>query len=112
MDGLKPKPKFFLPRVKNVFGTNIVMVDAHISGRQVFNVFRSVSENAWPHLCRETVASDVVKKDPSIFAAFRVMRRLDLEDSKTGFRYLLRFASDVIEREQRKEGSQKDVIER
>lgn len=88
------------------------MVDGHISGRQVFNVFRSVSEKAWPHFCRETVASDVVQKDPSIFGAFRVQRRLDVEDSKTGFRYLLRFASDVMGREQRKEGSKKDVIER
>jgi hypothetical protein len=51
-----------------------------------------------PRLFRETVASDVVKQDNSIIAAFKVQERLDLEDMRTGFNYLQRFAKDVIRR--------------
>ena len=108
-----PAPKFFLPRVKSVFGHGYIMRDAHISGRQVFNIVRGCTETVWPHLFRETVASDVVKQDPSIIAAFKVKKRLDLKDIKTGFRYLDRFAVDIIDREGRFKSTEKvDVIER
>ena len=96
---LDPTPKYLFPRVKSVFGTNVILSDAHIHGRQVFNVFRSCSKEAWPHLCRETCAADVIKSDPTIIGAFKVQRRLDLKDFRTGFNYLRRFASDVIRRE-------------
>lgn len=99
---LEPKPKFWLPRAKSVFGSIIVLTDSHISGRQVFNIVRGLSETIWPHLFRETVASDVIKQDNSIIAAFKVQRRLDLADFRTGFNYLKRFATDVIEREEQK----------
>ena len=71
----------------------------HISGRQVFNLVRRVSEQVWCHLFRETAASDVVKSDPSIIGAFKVQRRLDLENIQTGFHYLKRFSADLIERD-------------
>jgi integrase len=102
LNGLEPKPTFFLPRVKSVFGYNVIVEDAHIGGRQVFNIVRELSDQVWPHLFRETVGSDVIKADPSIIGAFRVMRRLDLEDYRTGFNYLRRFAGDVIRREEEK----------
>jgi hypothetical protein len=102
LKSLNPKPKFFLPQAKSVFGYNTVLADRHISGRQVFNVVRGLSETIWPHLFRETVASDVIKEDSSIIAAFKVQRRLDLEDMRTGFNYLRRFASDIIKREEQK----------
>jgi len=102
LNKLEPKPKFWLPRAKSVFGTIIVLTDSHISGRQVFNIVRGLSETIWPHLFRETVASDVIKQDNSIIAAFKVQRRLDLADFPTGFNYLKRFATDVIEREEQK----------
>lgn len=92
-------PKFLFPRVQSVFGHNIILLDRHIGGRQVFNVVRSATDKVWPHLFRETVASDVIKGDSSIIGAFKVMRRLDLEDHRTGFKYLQRYASDVIRRE-------------
>lgn len=98
----EPKALFFVPRVKAVFGHNVIMADAHISGRQVFNIVRNLSESIWPHLFRETVGSDVIKKDPTIIGAFKVMRRLDLEDYRTGFSYLKRFAADVIRKEEEK----------
>jgi len=109
LDGLEPTPKYFVPRVISVFGHNIIQVNAHIGGRQVFNLVRDLTENAWPHLFRETVASDVIKQDSSIIGAFKVQRRLDLEDYRTGFNYLKRFAADVIERETE---SKVDIIKR
>jgi hypothetical protein len=102
LKGLEPKPQFFLPRVKSIFGYNVILSDAHISGRQVFRIVRSLSETMWPHLFRETVGSDVIREDSSIIGAFKVMRRLDLEDFRTGFNYLKRFAGDIIKREEEK----------
>ena len=101
------KAKFFLPQAKSVFGSIVIIPDKHISGRQVFNIVRQCSETVWPHLFRETVASDIIREDDSIIAAFKVQRRLDLEDFRTGFRYLRRFAEDIIQREQKRED---DVI--
>lgn len=102
LNSLEPKPQYFLPRVKSVFGYNVIISDAHLTGRQVFNIVRSLSKTIWPHLFRETVGSDVIKSDPSIIGAFKVMRRLDLEDFRTGFNYLRRYAGDVIRREEEK----------
>jgi hypothetical protein len=96
---LNPVPKFWLPSGKCVFGNYFIIPDKHLSDREVFNIVRDASETIWPHLFRETVASDIVKQDNSIIAAFKVQKRLDLEDMRTGFSYLQRFAKDVIKRE-------------
>jgi hypothetical protein len=95
---LNPIPKFWLPSGKSVFGNYLVIPDRHLSDREVFNIVRDSSETLWPHLFRETVASDIVKQDNSIIAAFKVQKRLDLEDMRTGFNYLQRFAKDIIRR--------------
>ena len=100
LKSLNPLPVYFLPRVKSVFGNNFIVPNSHISGRQVFNIVRSASETVWPHLFRETVASDIIKQDNSIIAAFKVQRRLDLESVNTGFNYLRRFSADIIQREE------------
>lgn len=92
-------PKFWLPSGRCVFGNYVIVPDQHLSDREVFNIVRETSETIWPHLFRETVASDIVKQDNSIIAAFRVQKRLDLEDMRTGFNYLQRFAKDIIKRE-------------
>jgi hypothetical protein len=102
LNNMKPKPKYFLPQAKSVFGYIVIIPDKHISGRQVFNIVRECSETFWPHLFRETVASDIIREDDSIIAAFKVQRRLDLEDFRTGFRYLKRFATDIIAEEEGK----------
>jgi len=108
---LEPVPKFLFPPVKSVFGVSyMVLFEDHICGKQVFNLVRSVTEEVWPHLFRETVASDVIKKDSSIFGAFKVMRRLDLEDYRTGFRYLKRFAADIIKREKESDEGEQIII--
>jgi len=98
---LTPIPKFWLPSGKCVFGNYFIIPDKHLSDREVFNIVRDTSETLWPHLFRETVASDIVKQDNSIIAAFKVQKRLDLEDMRTGFNYLQRFAKDIIKREAR-----------
>jgi site-specific recombinase XerD len=95
-----PDCKFLFPSGRSVFGqAYIIYNDKHLSGRQVFNIVRGLSQTIWPHLFRETVASDVIKEDSTIIAAFKVQRRLDLESYTTGFNYLRRFSSDVIKRE-------------
>jgi len=99
LNNLKPEPMFFFLRVKPIFGLGrIIQVDPHVSGRQVFNMVRSLSETVWPHLFRETAAADEIEKDPSILGAFMVMNKLDLEDYRTGFNYLKRFATHLITR--------------
>jgi integrase len=100
---LEPFPAYFLPRVRSVFGNNFIVSNSHISGRQVFNIVRSVSDTVWPHLFRETVASDIIKQDNSIIAAFKVQRRLDLESVNTGFNYLRRFSADIIQRQEQQD---------
>jgi len=97
---LNPVPKFWLPSGRSVFGNYVIIPDKHLSDREVFNIVRDTSETLWPHLFRETVASDIVKQDNSIIAAFKVQKRLDLEDMRTGFNYLQRFAKDIIKREE------------
>jgi len=99
LTSLNPIPMFWLPSGRNVFGKYFIIPDRHLSDREVFNIVRDTSETIWPHLFRETVASDIVKRDNSIIAAFKVQKRLDLEDMRTGFNYLQRFAKDVINRQ-------------
>jgi hypothetical protein len=96
---LNPIPKFWLPSGESVFGNYFIIPDRHLSDREVFNIVRDASETIWPHLFRETVASDIVKQDNSIIAAFKVQKRLYLKDMRTGFNYLQRFAKDIIQRE-------------
>ncbi len=98
---LPEPPKHFLPRtcLNTWFNTFTIDREHHISGRQVFNILRGLTDEVWCHLFRETVASDIVKEDPTLIGVFKVMRRLDLESYQTGFNYLRRFAGYVITRE-------------
>ena len=91
-------PKFWLPSGKSVFGYYNIIPDQHLSDQAVFNIVRGTSNTIWPHLFRETVDSDIVRQDNSIIAAFKVQKRLNLEDMRTGFNYLQRFAKDIIRR--------------
>jgi len=92
-------PTFWLPSGRSIFGKYVIVPDDRLSDREVFNIVRNTSETLWPHLFRETVAGDVVIWDNSIIAAFKVQKRLDLDDIRTGFNYLQRFAKDIIKRE-------------
>jgi len=104
LQNLKLKPRYFFPSGKSIFGqAYVIQTDRHLSGRQLFNILRNLTNEAWCHLFRETVGSDVIKSDPTIIGVFKVMRRLDLEDYRTGFNYLRRYAGDVIRREEEKQ---------
>ncbi len=107
LKSLSPPPRYFLPRACRLFGSGKLGISRNsaISGRQVFNIVRQLSSDIWPHLFRETVGSDVVKQDPTLIGVFKVQRRLDLEDMKTGFNYLRRYASDLIQRDIEKAAS-------
>jgi len=97
-----PDVKFLFPSGRTLFGDNyVILPNKHLDGKSIFNIVRGLSETVWPHLFRETVGAEVVKSDPTLIGIFRVMRRLDLEDYRTGFEYLKRHAGDVIEREQK-----------
>jgi len=101
LEKLTPKPRFFFPSVQSVFGESyVILPDKHLTGRQLFNIVRSLSPKVWLHLFRETVGADIIKQDSSLIGVFRVMRRLDLESYQTGFNYLRRYASDVITRQE------------
>jgi len=47
------------------------------------------------------VGSDVIKANPSMIGAFKIINRLDLENL-IGFNYLKRYASELIQREEEK----------
>lgn len=97
--GLEPEPRFFLPHTQPLFGSGRYLIDPDrgIQPRQVYNLVVGVGPDTWPHLYRESAASDIVKGDDSLIAVFKIMRRLDLQKYETGFNYLRRFAADKIE---------------
>jgi integrase len=109
LENLNPQPRYFFPRTQRMWGQEFTInVNQHISGRQIFNLVRRISDKVWCHLFRETAASDIVKSDPSIIGAFKVQRRLDLASVQTGFNYVRRFAADIINREI--EGDEKNNV--
>jgi len=109
LKGLNPKPVYFFPRGRAIFNIYTLIPNEHLSDRQLFNILRSLSTRVWCHLFRETAAADVIRQDSSLMGAFKVMTRLDLSDFRTGYNYLRRFASDIIERETQ---SKVDIVKR
>lgn len=100
LQAITPRPRYFLPALRPIFGKAYILDgDRHISGRQLLNLFREVSDMAWPHLMRETAGAEIIKHDPSIIGVFKVKQRLDHEDLQTSMRYLQRYATDIIQRE-------------
>lgn len=99
VEKLNPKPMFWLPSGKTCFGSYVVYPDAHVSGKTVFNILRDCSDKIWPHLGRETAASDVIQVDDSINAIFKVQETLDLTNFQTAFNYVKRFSKQVITRQ-------------
>ena len=99
-----PNCRYLFPSTRSVFGAALHFYEnKHISGRQVLRIMKSLNPECWCHLFRETVGAKIVRSDPTIMAPFRVMRRLDLESHVTAFRYMQRYASDVIESEEKRE---------
>lgn len=105
LDKMNPPPKYLFPPQRQVFGISYGPdVEDHIKPRQLFNVIRGLSEQVWPHLFRDSAGADEVKKHKDgILAVYAVLKRLDLEKEETGFRYLRRWATDVIEHQEEEE---------
>jgi len=93
-----PECHYLFPSIKCVFGGAYVFSrDRHLSGRHVLRIIKMLNPQAWCHLFRETMGAKIVRSDPTIIAPFKVMRRLDLESHTTAFRYMQRYAADIIE---------------
>jgi len=99
LSGLDPEPRVFLPSTHPRFGSGRYLLDPDrgIQPRQVYNVAVGVGPETWPHLYRETAASDVIRSNPTLTGIYEVMARLDLKRYDTGFNYLRRFAKDEID---------------
>jgi len=96
-----PECRYLFPRTFYSPLTKTFTLDRnhHLSGRQILRIVKRANPRAWCHLFRETVGAEIVRKDPSIMAPFKVMRRLDLESYTTAFNYMKRYAADIIEYE-------------
>jgi len=85
-------------RYSNLNHTVTLDPDRHLSRTTVWRVVVSASEEAWPHLFRETVGARVVKRHgQTIVSLFAVKRRLDLERLDTAMRYLDRYVGERME---------------
>ena len=98
LEAMNPKPQFWLPSGKVVYGYYHIYPDRHVDGRTVFNIMRDCSQKIWPHLGRETAASDVVQTDDSINGVFTIQQTLDLSDFRTAFNYIRRFSKQIMQR--------------
>lgn len=95
-------PIYLFPNITYYFGNISIDLSKHITRQTVHNIIKRLNKNCWTHLFRESVGAEIIQRDPSIFAPFKVQRRLDLEDINSAFRYMRRYAKDVIEHEERK----------
>lgn len=111
MRGHHPECEYLFPRTHNIFGVGLLFYpDEHISGRHILRLVKALDPTAWCHLFREKVGASIVKKDPSIIAPFKVMRRLDLESYTTAFNYMRRYAEDIIETEEMQQEEGEEII--
>lgn len=97
-----PTCQYFLPHCKDVFGMLVVYPSKPVCGKTVFNIIRGCSESIWPHLNRESVAADIIKRDNTIAGIYAVQEALDL-DPATGFqtasRYARRYGRQIVQRQ-------------
>lgn len=92
-----PSIKWLLPRTHySPYFDTLSFDDKPLSTRQILRIVQKYNPNVWCHLFRETAAADIIEKDQSIIAPWKVRRRLDLEKVETAFRYMDRYAKDVI----------------
>lgn len=92
-----PEIKYLFPRTHySPYFDTLSFDSKHLSTRQILRIVQKYNDGAWCHLFRETAAADIIEKDQSIVAPWKVRRRLDLEKVETAFRYMDRYAKDVI----------------
>lgn len=97
-----PECKYLFPSVRSMFGQTLYFhKDKHLSTRQIRRIVEKLNPSAWPHLFRETQGAEIVKKDSSLIGVFKVQMRLDLDDQESAWKYMRRYATDVIEYEEK-----------
>jgi integrase len=97
LESLDRKTEYFFPASRDVFGAVVILQDAGVKGRQIYNLVHALNSELWPHLFRDTVGAEIVRADSSLFGLFKVLTRLDLENLETARRYVKRYVGEVIE---------------
>lgn len=92
-----PDCVYLFPSSRNIFTTRIINKDAHLSGRQLLFIIKTLTPTGWCHLFRETAGGEIARQEGnSITAIYKIKSRLDLKQPETAFHYINRYARDVI----------------
>jgi integrase len=92
---------WLFPSGKTVFGESyIIYPEKHLSGRHMLSLIKPLNPSAWMHLFRETRGAEVARdKGRSLDSVFAVRDSLDLENEATAYRYVRRYAVEVVKTE-------------
>ena len=92
---------WLFPSGKTVFGeTYILYPEKHLTGRRMLSLIKPLNPTAWMHLFRETRGAEVARdKGRSLDSVFAVRDSLDLENEATAYRYVRRYAVEVVKTE-------------
>ena len=93
------KSLYLFPSGLTFFGDTRIFYDQeHISRSQIWRIIKQLSPKIWLHLFRETVGGRIAEEDGmTINAIYKIKNRLNLVREDTAFRYVKRYAEDVIE---------------
>lgn len=102
LNRIAPESEWMFPRTyySNFGGAFKVRSENHFSRQTGHNRLKSISENIFAHLFRDTMGAQVAREDGSIVGVFKVMVRLDLESTTSAMRYVRRYAIDEIKQEE------------
>ena len=102
LDSLDTPVTYFLPSAKNVFGNYRISHKKCLPSRCVYDVVRDLGDacgvTVWPHLFRETVGADEVRRDSSVYGIGKVMKRLDIHE-RTAWAYVDRHVMNIVKSE-------------
>jgi hypothetical protein len=92
---------WLFPSGKTVFGeTYILYPEKQLSGRHILSLIKPLNPTVWMHLFRETRGAEVARdKGRSLDSVFAVRDSLDLENEATAYRYVRRYAVEVVKTE-------------
>jgi integrase len=96
-----PEARYVFPSGVEVFGESyMIFPDQHLGGRQLLRLIKSLNENAWLHLFRETKGAEIAReKGRTLDAVYEVREVLDLQDEATAYRYVRRYAVQEMKSE-------------
>lgn len=94
-----PKSTYLFPSTTNFFGVkSIINNQKHLSRVQVWRILKQLKPDLWCHLFRETIGAKIAEREGrSLDAVFKIKNRLNLEKVDTAYRYVERYAEDIIE---------------